>query len=67
MKDGCVYCGIPGRFNNVCALRVRVIPDSYSLILCKGTAADKKKCPEWAAAVAAEEYYKQKIKQEKTK
>jgi hypothetical protein len=62
MKGGCVYCGGSGR-SSTCMLRVRIVPDSYRWIHCTGSGKEKNVCPEWAAAVAAEEYYLKKARQ----
>lgn len=66
MKDGCVYCG-DSTHRNVCMLRMRTTQDGNYWILCTGSLAEKKKCPEWGSTIAAEEYYKNKLKKGENK
>jgi len=47
---------------NVCMLRMRTTQDGNYWIRCTGSLAEKKKCPEWGSTIAAEEYYKNKLK-----
>jgi hypothetical protein len=66
MKDGCVYCGGSGMIDT-CMLRMRISSNGDYYIRCKGSLNEKKKCPEWGAALAAEEYYKNKLKKGENK
>jgi hypothetical protein len=43
-------------------LRMRTTQDGNYWIRCTGSLAEKKKCPEWGSTIAAEEYYKNKLK-----
>jgi hypothetical protein len=64
MKTGCIHSKLYdqhlGKPYTLCQLRHNVINNRS--IHCSGTVAEKTKCPEWGEAVAAEEFYRKKLK-----
>jgi hypothetical protein len=63
MKSGCIHVTV--RENRCyCMLYQHKVTPSSGLMSkrCEGTKAEKEKCPEWGETLAAEEYYKKKLK-----
>jgi len=65
MKSGCIYCKeIDNGLRKYYYCELSLSGCTYQ-IKCRGSADEKRKCPEWGPTLEAEKYYQLKLKNDR--